>query len=577
MEIVKAFSENTLHTEITIKGTHKEPLFRASDIGLILELSNIRQSIKDFDETQKVVILNDTHGGTQQVTFLTEEGLYEVLSMSRKPIAKIFKKWVFNVVKEIRLTGEYKLNKEVQELKNEIEVKNEVIVQKDNIIFELKEDFDNKVVREREKFLLKEYGSIGHIIYLIRVRSFEDGTYVIKVGKSEIGVDARYKECRTFFGENILLLDCFCVLYCKEFESKIHENFVSSKIQLKDLKDHENQKELILIGKDYTYKMVIDFINKCIGAYEHTREYFYFELQQSNQKIAELQTQLQQSHPVQPAQQTLPEHQEQLQQIMEKVQKMENAILEKSSPNPELQLQQPKPKTQQKLITHIGAPLPTLGPRLQQINPETLMLIKFYESVSECIIEWNNEIKRPSINKAIVGNTIYRGFRWALVDRDLNPSIIYNIEPTKEIQTQTIGYVAKVNQEKIKIVNVYLDKKTACSLNGNMTASALDNPIKNETLSHGFYYILFDKCEEDLKEEFMERYEIDEIILYKDGKGVGQYDVNNKLVKEFRCKFECIKYKPFIIGEKTLPKVLDKNVLYKELYYFKTMNSKLYL
>jgi len=127
---------------------------------------------------------------------------------------------------------------------------------------------------------------------------------------------------------------------------------------------------LILIGKDYTYKMVIDFINKCIGAYKHTREYFYFELQQANQKIAELQTQLQQSHPVQLAQQTHPEQQEQLLQIMKKVQKMENAILEKSSPNLELQLQlqQPKPKTQQKLITHIGAPLPTLGPRLQQIK-----------------------------------------------------------------------------------------------------------------------------------------------------------------------------------------------------------------
>ena len=41
MEVVKAFNSNELHTEITIKGTFEEPLFRASDIGLILELSNI--------------------------------------------------------------------------------------------------------------------------------------------------------------------------------------------------------------------------------------------------------------------------------------------------------------------------------------------------------------------------------------------------------------------------------------------------------------------------------------------------------------------------------------------------------
>ena len=50
MDIVKAFNENDLHTEIIIKGTLDDPLFRASDIGIILEINNIRMSITDFDE-----------------------------------------------------------------------------------------------------------------------------------------------------------------------------------------------------------------------------------------------------------------------------------------------------------------------------------------------------------------------------------------------------------------------------------------------------------------------------------------------------------------------------------------------
>ena len=49
MEIVKAFNSNQLHTDIIIKGTHMEPLFRASDIGMILDITNIRTSIKDFN------------------------------------------------------------------------------------------------------------------------------------------------------------------------------------------------------------------------------------------------------------------------------------------------------------------------------------------------------------------------------------------------------------------------------------------------------------------------------------------------------------------------------------------------
>ena len=124
MDIVKAFTLNELHTEITIKGTHNEPLFRASDIGLILEISNIRSTIKDFDETEKDdVVVTDSIGRQQKVTFLTEKGLYGVLFMSRKPIAKEFKGWVFEVIKEIRLTGEYKLNKENEELKQQLEEK----------------------------------------------------------------------------------------------------------------------------------------------------------------------------------------------------------------------------------------------------------------------------------------------------------------------------------------------------------------------------------------------------------------------------------------------------------------------
>ena len=69
MEIVKAFNENELHTDIVIKGTCDNPLFRASDIGVILEISNIRSAIQMFDSSEKGVVTTDTLGGTQYVTF----------------------------------------------------------------------------------------------------------------------------------------------------------------------------------------------------------------------------------------------------------------------------------------------------------------------------------------------------------------------------------------------------------------------------------------------------------------------------------------------------------------------------
>ena len=46
-------------------------------------------------------------GQNREVWFLTEDGLYEVLMQSRKPIAKQFKKEVKKILKEIRQNGGY--------------------------------------------------------------------------------------------------------------------------------------------------------------------------------------------------------------------------------------------------------------------------------------------------------------------------------------------------------------------------------------------------------------------------------------------------------------------------------------
>ena len=98
MEIVKAFTTNTMHTEIVIKGTINDPLFRASDIAEILELNNFRSSITGFDDSEKVVRKSSTLGGLQEVTFLTEKGLYKLLFRSRKPIATQFQSAIINDV-----------------------------------------------------------------------------------------------------------------------------------------------------------------------------------------------------------------------------------------------------------------------------------------------------------------------------------------------------------------------------------------------------------------------------------------------------------------------------------------------
>ena len=106
-----------------------------------------------------------------------------------------------------------------------------------------------------------------------------------------------------------------------------------------------------------------------------------------------------------------------------------------------------------------------------------------------------------------------------------------------------------------------MDRKVACKYNEYKSHSALDNHVKNETLSNGYYYMLYEKCEKSLREDFENKYGIP--ILYKNG--IGQYDINGNLLKEFVCKYDCSKI--LKIGDKSLTKSLDKNMIYDNHYY----------
>lgn len=549
MEIVRAFNNNELHTEIIIKGTIENPLFRACDIGEILEISNVRSTIQHFDDTEKITQLIKTGGGLQNVTFLTEKGLYKILFKSRKPIAEQFQNWVCEVIKEIRLNGFYNLQKQLK-LKDE----------------ETKIQIHNENQLTNERILLDKFANIGSIIYIIKVKTFENGTYIIKIGESRRGIELRYAEHKKNY-EECLLLDCFQVNKSKDFEYMLHHNNIIRPNKVKNLENHERENELFLIGQNLTYQIVLKIIDDNIDNYNYTVRELLLEneilrLKRDN-PLANIDSEL------------LAELIQTNKQLNERVISLENTVkilienkfIENNSIKEIEKSESSSTKKETKLVTRFGQQMPHLGPRLQKINPETLQLIKVYECVTEVMNE-DKTIKRPSITKAINKNTIYRGFRWLLVERNLDPNIIYSIEPTKQIQQQNLGYVAKLNFDKTEILNVYLDRKTAALSNGYKTPSALDNPVKNQTSANDHYYILYEQCNEELTSNFEEKY--GEPILYKNG--VGQYDENNILIKEFKCKYDC--QKEMIMSDKTLRKALTTNILYND-YHYKELGEKL--
>lgn len=95
-----------LGNNFCVYGNLENPLFLAKDVAEWIEHTNARMMLQSVDESEKVCVNNPyALKGQKEQWFLTEDGLYEVLMQSRKPIAKQFKKSVKAVLKELRMKG----------------------------------------------------------------------------------------------------------------------------------------------------------------------------------------------------------------------------------------------------------------------------------------------------------------------------------------------------------------------------------------------------------------------------------------------------------------------------------------
>lgn len=108
--------QQILGNSFSIFGTTDEPLFLAKNVATWIEHSKVSMMLEGIDEDEKLKETILTSGQKREMWFLTENGLYEVLMQSRKPIAKAFKKEVKKILKDIRKHGAYMTDNVIEQV-----------------------------------------------------------------------------------------------------------------------------------------------------------------------------------------------------------------------------------------------------------------------------------------------------------------------------------------------------------------------------------------------------------------------------------------------------------------------------
>lgn len=235
--IIKAFENNNI---TIIKEEPNRYLFKASEIGKILDLTNIRMSIQNFDEDEKCVRKAYTVRGDKDMIFLTSRGVYRLLYNSKKPEAKRFRKWVGDILDDIIFNNSIELNKQLKEKEEQLQLKTI-------------ENIDNK-----QRILLDSYHK-KCIVYLIKIV----GT-LYKFGWSD-NIEQRLKDHKRDISNDIQLIYCIESKNNKLLETKLKEFLEGTTYRLSKVFNKKNQTELIEIDDISIIKQQLILLNNDIA------------------------------------------------------------------------------------------------------------------------------------------------------------------------------------------------------------------------------------------------------------------------------------------------------------------------
>lgn len=121
--------QKVLGKDFKIYGDTENPLFLAKDVAEWIEHSNVSKMVSTIDDSEKTTLTISYSGSmTTNQIFLTEDGLYEVLMQSRKPIAKEFKTKVKEILKDIRRHGVYMTPETLQRALSDPRAMGEILI-----------------------------------------------------------------------------------------------------------------------------------------------------------------------------------------------------------------------------------------------------------------------------------------------------------------------------------------------------------------------------------------------------------------------------------------------------------------
>jgi prophage antirepressor-like protein len=576
MSILEAFIVNGTHYDVNIVWEEEdEPLFRATDIGKILGLTQIRRTIIEFGNKYKVEKSIPTPGGAQEATFLTELGLYKILMISRKPIAETFQDWVANVIKTIRKTGKYELElmkENMDNMEKSFKEKIEVALKHEARKIRMVE------YKAKHDYLLDQYRNKPIVYFAYVTLPYEEENNENNEDNEENEDIKEIKEIKKF---NIKIGSTKDIGSRTKTHLENFENFYLFNVVESAMNEpfehflHQHAKIKSFKNKDFTY------VEKSSGTVRRSHEIFTVDFK-TCKTIVEIAKRNLVKFSIEPISEHLIEQSNLRFEEMETKRRI--AEIEYNT----IQVQKALVEHETKKLINVSTSKPVKyaidlgedarrvtvnrGNKIQIYDPATQKLVHTFNCLMACTRdnEFFHSCSKPMIKRSIETHQVYKGYVWMDLDRDKADDFVqpFPTDTVHHTKTIKIGYLAMLSLDKTKIVNVYPDHKSA-TLDRNLKSSAaISKALTKGTQSRGHYFQMWDDCDPELKREYLENHQLPEKAKRVNGIVIQQVmPVTHEVVKTFVCVEDVLR--DFQMSRDTLNKAIDGGYVWKGYRWLK--------
>lgn len=157
---VQQFTFPLTNQTVRIVDRDGENWYIAKDPCDVLGIQNVSQALEGLDDDEKSLVCI-TYGtpGNPNVAIISEPGLYRLLAVSRKPVAKPFQRWLYHeVLPSIHKTGGYGQQKQEIPDFSDPAVLNRFLIQQTALGMELKANV--KQLEEKNTKLVSEVADL---------------------------------------------------------------------------------------------------------------------------------------------------------------------------------------------------------------------------------------------------------------------------------------------------------------------------------------------------------------------------------------------------------------------------------